>query len=137
MDGVLADFHAVAGEVEIHETPTEMLKEGFYRNLPVMEGAKEAVEELMKLGDVYIASKPTTKNFSCATEKYEWINEHFPQLIKKVFLTCDKTLLKGDFLIDDDIRWNEFDGNFLWFDRKNPLRWEQIVNNVKVIRKLL
>jgi len=126
MDGVLADFDAGVGRTyEYKSDPPEMLAKGFFRNLPVMPGAKEAVAVLQEnpMVDLYIATKPTTKNLHCATEKYEWVAEHFPSLLKKIFMVCDKGHLNGDFLIDDDFKeWGDrFQGNFIYFERNAPL----------------
>ena len=126
MDGTIADFAAGVGrEVGIEEKPKECLEKGFYRNLPVIEGAQEGISELEKYFDVYIATKPKKENPYCLEEKMEWIREHFPSLSKKVFFTPDKRLLKGDILIDDHERWKGFDGLFILF-KKGSLSWSDI-----------
>lgn len=130
MDGVLADFDgAITSGVEWD--PPEMFEPGFFRNLKVMPGALEAVTKIMEDGryKVYIGSKPTSKNTLCATEKMDWIAEHFPKLLSKMVLVCDKSLLRGDILIDDDLkRWGHvFVGNFIHFDRFNAeSSWQKI-----------
>ena len=129
MDGVIADFSSSCADAEMDDPP-EMFEKGFYRNLKVMPGAKEGVQRLIDLGfDVYIASKPTTKNLYSATEKYEWIQEHFPMLLRKIFLTCDKSHLNGNYLIDDYEKWGKtFNGIYLPFDEKNPEKsWNDII----------
>lgn len=122
MDGVLADFDgAITSGVEVD--PPEMFVAGFFRNLSVTDGAKEAVSKIIAdpRYDVYIGSKPTSDNTLCATEKMDWIIEHFPALKKRIVLVCDKRLLRGDFLIDDDLeRWGtKFVGQFVHFNRFN------------------
>lgn len=139
MDGVLADFErsCTSGETEVHfgeDTPIEMLQEHFFTNLRVMDGAKSAVQVLLEQEhlDVYIGSKCTTKKnkygwyFHCASEKFRWINMHFPKLIKKVMLACDKGLLNGDYLIDDSLEWKDkFPGEFIHFDGSNIMQsWD-------------
>lgn len=138
MDGVLANFWLGVGRPDAEWNPPEMYVKGFFRNLPVMEGAKEAVAQLLANPnlDVYIASKPDSINMHSATEKFEWINEHFPALIKKIFLTCDKGHLNGDFLIDDDEdRWKKkFRGTFLVFDEHKPIEsWDRILHILKIV----
>lgn len=134
MDGVLADFDgAISSGVEWD--PPEMFEPGFFRNLKVMPGAKEAVAQLLAQDDleVYIGSKPTSKNRLSATEKMDWINEHFPELVRNMVLVCDKKLLRGDILIDDDKeRWGHvFEGRFIHFDRKNPEKaWAEITKDL-------
>ncbi len=124
LDDTLADFTgAVAPENRGVKGPPEMRVDGFFRNLKVMEGAREFVSELLadERFDVYIGSKPTKKNLNSASEKYEWIKEHFPELLPRIVLVCNKKLLNGDFLVDDDSRWEEgFGGKFLKFNPSNP-----------------
>lgn len=147
MDGVLADFDKgislMRGRTFDRETegndPPEMWMPNFYKNLPVVPGAKEAVEELEKIKglDIFIGSKPSTKPSSpqgsyiycCPSEKYDWIGEHFPKYIKKIMLACDKGLLLGDYLVDDVERWlDKFQGTYLLFDPKNPKdSWKEVV----------
>ena len=132
LDGVLANFQKGVGrKVDRFERPNEMLQRGFYANLEVLDGSYKAICELLlsdKL-DIYIASKPTIYNPYCMSEKYEWVYKHFPELIKKVNLVCDKGLLKGDFLIDDSTRWHgKFEGQCLKFDPDNSkFSWDCII----------
>lgn len=134
MDGVLADFEKSLPP-GFGWNPPEMFVPGFFRNLAVMPGAKEAVAKLMAdpTLDVYVGSKHTSKVPGCATEKIEWIQEHFPALLRKVVLVCDKSLLRGDVLIDDDReRWEgKFIGRFIHFDQKNPAEsWASVVKDL-------
>jgi len=139
MDGVMADFDGAITSKGVYDPP-EMFVPGFFRNLKVTEGAKEAVEALLALPDVeiYIGSKMTSKAPNCATEKVEWIKEHFPDLLKNMVLCCDKKLLRGDILIDDDMeRWGKsFIGLFLHFDHTNHKKsWKTVVRMVKQYEK--
>lgn len=134
MDGVLADFDG-AIHTHVGEDPPEMFVPGFFRNLAVMPGAKEAIEALLanKNLDVYIGSKITSKVPTCATEKMEWVAMHFPKLLKRMCLVCDKMLLRGDVLVDDDFpRWaHKFDGQFIHFDTHNSKKcWEAVVKEL-------
>jgi len=136
MDGVLADFDG-ALEKRIHDPP-EMFVPGFYRNLKVMPGAHEAVAKLLAspLLEVYIGSKPTTGNLYSTVEKYQWVAMHFPRLLKRIVLTCDKTLLRGDYLVDDDYeRWEgKFVGNFIRFNRDRPEEsWNRVLEELRAM----
>lgn len=90
-----AKFHAdVMG---IIESP------GYYRNLPIVPGAKTAVEAMCAAGhQVYICTSPRSNHRNCVEEKYDWVLQHLgPELLQRLVLTRDKTLVKGDILIDD------------------------------------
>jgi len=135
MDGVLADFDVMITS-GVDNDPPEMFVPGFFRNLPVIKGSKKAVETLLanKNLEIYIGSKVTSKATNCATEKMEWIREHFPKLLRRMVLVCDKKLLNGDYLIDDDYeRWaKKFKGKFLHFKQENPkASWKRILKEFK------
>ena len=131
-DGVLADFergfHAAWNAkghehpiLPVHERrtfyirddyPTHIRQEveavytapGFFRELPPVEGAIEALSELMKLGhEVRICTSPLNQYRHCLPEKYEWIERHLgPDFVSRMIVTKDKTLIQGDILIDDN-----------------------------------
>jgi 5'-nucleotidase len=76
---------------------------GFIRNLPEVPGSIEAVKEIAELGHtVFICTAPLLKYKNCVPEKYEWIEEHLgKKWIERLILTRDKTMVRGDILIDD------------------------------------
>lgn len=77
---------------------------GFFRSVPVMEGAKEAVLELMKTFNIYIVSAAMEFPLSLP-EKYEWLQEHFPFISWKNIIFCgDKSIIGTDYMIDDHVR---------------------------------
>ncbi len=76
---------------------------GFIRSLPAVPGSANAINELSERGfDVFICTSPLSHYENCVLEKYEWVDEHLGRdWIKKLILTKDKTLIKGEILIDD------------------------------------
>jgi 5'-nucleotidase len=77
---------------------------GFFRTTPVIEGAKEAVIELMKHFDVYIVSAAMEFKQSL-TEKYEWLEEHFPFIPWTHIIFCgDKSIIGTDYMLDDHVK---------------------------------
>ncbi|MCB0844691.1 MAG: 5'-3'-deoxyribonucleotidase [Bacteroidetes bacterium] len=76
---------------------------GFFRELDPMPGGKEALQKMEELGhDVRICTSPLTQYENCVLEKYQWIEAHFGHAFtKKMFMVKDKTMVKGDILIDD------------------------------------
>jgi 5'-nucleotidase len=77
---------------------------GFFRTAPVIPGAKEAIVELMKDFDVYIVSAAMEFRQSL-TEKYEWLQEHFPFIAWQQIIFCgDKSVIGTDYMIDDHVK---------------------------------
>lgn len=79
------------------------LRKGFFRGLPIIEGAKEGLARLREKSDhVRIVTAPTWEWQHCVEEKYEWVEEHLGrEWSEKIILTRDKTFVKGNILIDD------------------------------------
>ncbi|XP_013404549.1 5'(3')-deoxyribonucleotidase, mitochondrial-like [Lingula anatina] len=95
--------------------------EGFFRELPPIEGAIDAIKEISSMEgvEVFICTAPLKEYQHCAVEKYEWIEKYFGRdWLARVILTRDKTVISADLLIDDrtDITGAE----------KNP-SWRQVV----------
>jgi 5'-nucleotidase len=79
---------------------------GFFANLPPMPGAIEALKKLDEEGkfEIYLCSTPDSDsvNHNCSSEKVRWVERHLgKKWVKDVILTHDKTLVYGDFLLDD------------------------------------
>jgi 5'-nucleotidase len=78
---------------------------GFYHNLPVIQGAKEAIFEMQKTGlEIFLCTSPMLPKYeNCVLEKYHWVNEQLgSDWINHMIITKDKTIVKGDILIDDN-----------------------------------
>lgn len=116
MDGVLADFETRFLEVwrkkfpnhphvplEKRETDSIYRTPGFFQNLDLISGGKEALAKMQGLGhNVFICTSPISKYENCVLEKYDWVAKNLGyEWTKKMILTKDKTLVFGDILIDD------------------------------------
>ena len=77
---------------------------GFYRNLPPVAGAVEAVQALLAQGhDVRICTSPLNQWQHCVPEKYEWVERHLgAEMVHRLIVTKDKTVVYGDVLVDDN-----------------------------------
>eukprot|EP00922_Rhytidocystis_sp_ex-Travisia-forbesii_P028165 GHVS01041339.1.p1 GENE.GHVS01041339.1~~GHVS01041339.1.p1 ORF type:complete len:273 (-),score=49.22 GHVS01041339.1:304-1122(-) len=76
----------------------------FWRTMPPMKGGVQAMQDMVASGlKVFIVSSPDPFHTSrCAKEKYDWIENYLGTHWKsKVILASDKTLIRGDVLIDD------------------------------------
>ncbi len=102
---------------------------GFYLNILPMEDGLESIKALKEAGyDVYLASRPSYPNTHCYTEKAEWVKKHLGEdWLPKLILTPNKSLLIGDYLVDD-CNW-DFKGRMILFDRNWPDVVKQIVDN--------
>jgi 5'-nucleotidase len=93
-----------------------MSQPGFFRDLPPMAGAVEAVEEMIERGfSVLICTSPLPSNPTCPQDKIAWVRKHLGHIefrdqhnnAKKldaqdiIVMTRDKTFVMGDVLIDD------------------------------------
>lgn len=96
----------------IHEQYPKELKEqifgiltsvGFFENLPLVTGGKEAIEEMTEMGhEVFICTSFIHQYENCVLEKYAWVEKNLGyEWVKRTILTKDKTLVFGDYLIDD------------------------------------
>lgn len=74
----------------------------FFENLVPIKGSIEAYKKLKEKYELFILSKPSVYNPLSYTEKRVWVEKHlgFGEC-DRLILSCDKTLLKGKFLIDD------------------------------------
>lgn len=107
MDGVLCDV--AAGYERIwHESPETKYPQsvpGIFEGLDPMPGALDAINRLRAMGtvDLWIASRPSVRNPHSYSEKRVWIERHFDlELAKRLILITDKSLLRGDVLVDDN-----------------------------------
>ena len=85
----------------------------------MMDGAIDAVIWLSTHFDVYFLTRPSVQNLSCYSEKALWIQNHFgPEYLERLIISPDKSLLKGDYLIDDSILngQKKFEGVLIQFN---------------------
>lgn len=77
-------------------------QKGFYYHLPPMPGALPGIKKLNAMGhQVVIVSTPLLSPW-CALEKHQWVLKHLgAEWASRLVLCHDKTLIKGDVLIDD------------------------------------
>lgn len=71
MDGVLCDFYNAARK-HISENPDQKFpqsKLGFFLNLKPMEGAIDAFKKLSEKYDVWILTRPSSRNVNCYSER--------------------------------------------------------------------
>ncbi|EOH75848.1 MULTISPECIES: 5' nucleotidase, NT5C type [Enterococcus] len=129
MDEVIADFmskeirlfnesngtaytkEGIAGKKlrELHPEETENIRKRvsdptYFSDLPLIDGAKEALEKLAEKHEIFITTAamefPTSFN-----AKYAWLKEHFAFIPESHYVFCgDKSIISADYLIDDHLR---------------------------------
>jgi 5'(3')-deoxyribonucleotidase len=138
MDNVIADFSNSSNlkhHDELFHSPPEMFEEGFFENLPVVEGALWALRVLQKKYDIHILTKPVAITHYSHSEKSAWIWKWFPYLGNKVHMSQNKEFLSAPnrILIDDSQRewsdkWVANGGKFVHFKYHPRMRKEYYKN---------
>ena len=133
MDGVLVDFKTPYLEA-ISKNPGQLYPHsqyGFFMNLKTIKDAIKSFRKLEEKYDVWILTRPSVENPLCYTEKAIWVRDNLGMDIqRKTVMCCDKSLLKGDYLIDDTTEYGqtEFEGEFIHFDTERFPDWETVVD---------
>jgi len=133
MDGVLCNFYKASREA-LQENPTQRYPQsqwGFFLKLEEIPGAIAAFKKLQKHYDVWILTRPSFRNVNCFTEKAQWVWDHLGyDVVKKTIMAGDKSLLKGDYLIDDmsNDGQPEFEGEWIEFGSFDFPDWKSVTN---------
>jgi 5'(3')-deoxyribonucleotidase len=81
-----------------------MLTDDFFSVLAVMPESQRVLERLQSRYDVFIATAAMEVP-SSFTPKFNWLARHFPFIPTSHIVFCgDKSILRADFLIDDNPR---------------------------------
>ena len=141
MDGVVADFEPKATKEaakmgltfrQFADQKQYRHIEGFYRNLPLIPGAKEAILELDACGkyEINFLSAPSWGNESCFTDKRVWIKENFgTDFDKRMDLSFHKGHYLGHYLIDDRTKYGagDFIGEHIHYGSDSFSGWSEIL----------
>lgn len=135
MDNVLVDFPT--GIAKLDETSLEKYK-GAYDDTPgifsLMEPVTDAIESVTFLSnhfDVYILSTAPWENSSAWSDKLLWIKKYLPQVMyKKLIISHNKHLNKGDYLIDDRLKngADRFTGELIQFGQEKFKTWKIVID---------
>ena len=141
MDGVVADFDALAEEKARLAGITKQAfidaklyrTKGFYLNLPLIPGAKEALEKLDEKYYVVLLSAPSWNGIDSFTEKRIWVEVHFGQMFeKRMDLSFHKGHYLGHYLIDDRVKYGagEFMGEHIQYGSAKYPDWDAILKKL-------
>lgn len=131
MDDVLCNYSKAHQQslLDFPDIKFPQSRENFFHNLEPMEGAIEIVNQLRNGPeyDVYVLTAPSTRNPHSYTEKRLWIDNHFDyEFTKRLIIASNKSLLKGDILIDDHINGKgqeNFEGKLIHFGSDDFPDW--------------
>ena len=104
--GVRIEEKALRGVPESEAFPNNAVRKflftpGFFRTVPLIPGAQQAVRKLMESFEVFIVSAAMEFPQSLR-EKHDWLEEHFPFVSWRNIIFCgDKSIIATDYLIDD------------------------------------
>ena len=105
-------------------------KKGFFRDLDPLPGAIESYKYLHENYDTWILTRPSFHNLECYTDKAGWVLDNFGFEIQQKLILCgNKSLVKGDFLIDDHHKDGqpEFEGKWIQIGKDPFMIWPDIV----------
>ena len=108
-------------------------KKGFWLDLEPMHGAIEAFKWLDARHDVWILTRPSFHNLNCYGEKAKWVRDHLGfDAQKKTILCGNKSLVRGDILIDDHYKDGQpdFDGVWMQFGNSDYPDWDSVIKKV-------
>lgn len=118
MDGVLCDFYKAKKEALL-KNPKQLFPQsqwGFFLKLEEITDAISSFKKLEEKYDVWILTRPSFYNVNCYTEKAQWVSDNLGfDTLKKTIMSPDKSLLKGDYLIDDMGGQGNFEGEWIHF----------------------
>ncbi|AMR33334.1 5'(3')-deoxyribonucleotidase [Mucilaginibacter sp. PAMC 26640] len=113
---------------------------GFFLDIPVMDGAIEAVKKLMESYEIYIVSAAMEFPVSLI-EKHEWLKVNFPFIHWRNIIFCgDKSIINTDYMIDDHLKnLDNFKGKTIMFNAFHNINYHHHVraNNWDDVLKLL
>jgi 5'(3')-deoxyribonucleotidase len=102
---------------------------GIFIGLKPMEGAIEAYNKLSENYELYIVSTAPWYNQSSWTDKLRWVQKYLPIARKRLFLTHNKHMVLGDYIIDDRLKngVEKFPGTHIYFGQPPFENWRKVL----------
>lgn len=136
MDGVLVDFAGCLPKI-----PDTIKKEyegrfdeipGIFGLMEPMPGAIDSFNTLSQSYDVYILSTAPWENPSSWADKLLWVQKYLPIAKKRLILSHNKNLNKGDYLIDDRYKngADKFEGELIRFGSSEFPDWSAVMKKL-------
>lgn len=150
MDNVLVDFKSgierlpskirdkFPGGKDIDDAP------GIFALMEPMPGAREAIDQLKEHFELYILSTAPWNNPSAWKHKIEWVQLYFGKgpenpFFKRLILSHNKHLNRGDYLIDDrpNNGAKDFNGEWIHYQIDQENEWARIAAYIEEKENLL
>lgn len=94
-------FHKIVPEAHRPRIREHLNHPTFFRDIPLMTGAVEAIHTLSSRYEIFVASAAMEHPVSF-NGKFAWLREHFPDVPPSNYIFCgDKSVIGADYLIDD------------------------------------
>ena len=127
LDDTVANYTKRFNELKTNDIKFPQSQYGFYTSLETIEDSIEVVNWLRENFDVYILTRPSYLNPLSYTEKRIWVEKVFDlEFCKKLILCYDKSLILGDYLIDD--HHHNFVGKEIIYGSEEFKNWKLIKN---------
>jgi 5'(3')-deoxyribonucleotidase len=135
MDNVLVNFQS--GIDKLHDVELKHFEgkldevPGIFGLMEPVDGAIESYHKLNEVYDCYILSTAPWNNPSAWIDKLFWVKEYLGEVAhKRLILTHNKNLNKGDYLIDDRTKngAGEFEGEHIHFLTERFPNWDSVIN---------
>ena len=139
MDDTICDYSGLwkVYKEKFPEVKYPQSKFGFFSRLKPIDNAIECILLLEKYFNIYILTRPSIKNLHSYSEKAEWVEKYLGEkYLEKLILCPDKSLVKGDFLVDDYDKngQEDFEGEFVRYGTEDFPDWNFITKYL--IKKL-
>lgn len=135
MDDTLCDLQAAAKAAKERnpKMPYPQAEYGFYASFDPLPGAVDAVSKLYESEEYepWILTAPSLVNPLCYTEKRVWVEKHLGmRMVERLIISPNKALLKGDYLIDDNIEGKGqegFEGCLIQYGSDRYSDWSKVL----------
>ncbi len=139
IDDTLADMKTALKNAKQSnpKMPFPQAEYGFYANLTPLSGAIEAVRWLLSSPAFkpYILTAPSIMNPLSYTEKRVWVEKYLGmEMVERLIISPDKSLLKGEYLVDDNIQGRgqeAFEGTVFHYGSRAYPDWDSVINTLK------
>ena len=134
MDNVLVDFPSAFDKIEaglLRKYPENKDEiPGIFSLMQPMKDSIESYEKIAAKFETYILSTAPWQNPTAWSDKLLWVQRHLGQVAhKRLILTHNKHLNRGDYLIDDrpNNGASEFQGKLILFGSTSFPDWKSVV----------